>query len=87
MPGVPYSEGRESGNFRRIVGSFLSQAGLPFAQVLSAERIERIFTKHENLFAIGYIYSTATVVWAFLGQVLRDGKQAACKAAVAAIVS
>jgi len=55
--------------------------------VLSAERIERIFAKHGNLFAIGAIYSTAVTVWSFLGQVLRDGKEASCQSAVARVVT
>ena len=74
-------------SFLRIVAVFLSQPGLPFAEVLSAERIERIFTKHGNLFGIGAIYSTAVIVWSFLGQVLRDGKEASCQSAVARVVT
>lgn len=72
-------------NFQRIVAAFLSQPGLPFASVLSAERIERIFAKHGNRFG-GTVYSTAVMVWSFLGQVLRDGKEASCQAAVARVV-
>ena len=33
------------------------------------------------------IYSTAVMLWAFLGQVLRDGKEASCQSAVAHVVS
>ena len=68
-------------SFRQTSSSFLSQPGLPFANILSAERIERIFRRHGNLFAVGQIYSTAVMVWSFLGQVLRDGKEASCQAA------
>ena len=74
-------------NFHQVVASFLSQPGLPFANILSAERIERIFTKHGNLFGKGQIYSTVVMVWSFLGQVLRDGKEASCQAAVARVVA
>ncbi len=74
-------------SFQQVVACFLSQPGLPFASVLSAERIERIFTKHGNLFGVGQIYSTAVMVWSLLGQVLRDGKQASCQAAVARVVA
>ena len=73
--------------FGQVVAGFLSAEGLPFADVLSAERIARIFARHENLFGVGTIYSTTVVLWAFLGQVLRDGKEAACQSAVAHIVS
>ena len=73
-------------NFHQVIASFLSQSGLPFANILSAERIERIFTKHGNLFGSGSIYSTAIMVWAFVSQVLRDGKEASCQAAVARVV-
>ena len=74
-------------SFRQIAESFLSQPGLPFAEVLSAERIERIFAKHGGLFGSNSIYSTAVMVWSFLGQVLRDGKEAACQSAVARVVT
>lgn len=73
--------------FGQVVSGFLSAEGLPFAELLSAERIARIFARHENLFGVGSIYSTAVVLWAFLGQVLRDEKEAACQSAVAHIVS
>jgi len=60
---------------------------LPFAEILSAERIARIFAEYGGLFALGRTYSTAITLWAFLGQVLRDGKEASCQAAVACVVS
>jgi len=58
--------------FRQVVATFLSQPGLPFAQVLSEERIARIFSKHGNLFGMSAVYSTAVTQWAFLGQVAPD---------------
>ncbi len=33
------------------------------------------------------IYTSAIIVWSFLSQVLRDGKEASCQAAVARVVS
>lgn len=74
-------------SFRQVAAAFLSQAGLPFAQVLSAERIERIFAKHNNLFGMSTVYSTVVTLWAFLGQVLRDDKEASCQSAVAAVIT
>ncbi len=41
--------------FLKVVASFLCHEGLPFADGLSAERIERIFAKHNNLFGLGTI--------------------------------
>jgi len=76
-----------STSFRQVVATFLSQPGLPFAGVLSAERIERIFAKHGNLFGMSAVYSTVVTLWAFLGQVLRDGKEASCQSAVAAVIT
>jgi len=87
MRSVADSGGSGSGGFRRVVAAFLSQPGLPFASVLSAERIERTFARHGNLFGGTGIYSTVITLWAFLGQALRDGKQASCRAAVAEIVT
>jgi putative transposase len=49
---------------------------LSVAGILFAERIERIFTKHGNQFGVSRVYSTAMMVWSFLGQLLRDGKEA-----------
>jgi len=79
------SEG--SGNFQEIVDGFLLHAGLPFATVVTAEKINGIFRKHGGLFGGNGIYSTSIVLWAFLGQVLRDRKEAACQSAVAGIIS
>jgi hypothetical protein len=70
-----------------VTDAFLAQPGLPFAEVLSAERIERVFARHDNLFGWNSIYSTVVTVWAFLGQALQDGKGAACQSAVAQIVT
>lgn len=87
MRNVTDSRSSASGQFQQVMAAFLAQPGLPFAGVLSAERVERVFAKHQNLFAMHGIYSTVNVLWAFLGQVLRDGKEAACQAAVAAITA
>jgi putative transposase len=84
---LPDFRHRGSGDFRRIIDCFLLQPDLPFAGILSAERIERIFKKHGSLFGVTGIYSTAVVLWSFLSQVLRDGKEASCQAAVARIVA
>lgn len=73
-------------NFQAIVNAFLGQDGLPFARILSAERIERIFAKHDSVFGMHGVYTTAVMVWSFLSQVLRDGKEASCQAAVARVV-
>jgi len=77
---------RGSLNFTQIVAAFLADPGLPFVQLLSAERIERIFRKHGNLFGLNTVYSTAVMVWSFLGQVLRDGKEASCQSAVSRVL-
>jgi len=87
MASVSHPSNNGGSSFQQVVAGFLSQPGLPFAQVLSAERIERIFAQHGNLFGVGEIYSTAVLVWSFLGQVLRDGKEASCQAAVACVVA
>ena len=84
---IPNSAPRGSSTFQQVVHAFLSAPGSPFANILSAERIERIFAKHGCLFGLHGIYSTAIMVWSFLSQVLRDGKEASCQAAVARVVS
>lgn len=85
--GISDSPQRDSRSFRTVVDAFLSGEGLPFADILSAERIERIFAKHDCQFGLHGVYTTAIMVWSFLSQVLRDGKEASCQAAVARVVS
>lgn len=84
---IPSSPRRNSRSFQKVVAAFLAGEGVPFAKIISAERIERVFARHGNLFGIGGVYTTAVMVWSFLGQVLRDGKEASCQAAVARVVS
>jgi hypothetical protein len=74
-------------DFQVIVNSFLSDKGLPLASVLPASEIERIFRRYDGLFGNTYnaVYGTAIVLWAFLSQVLADGKMRSCSAAVARI--
>ncbi len=57
------------------------------SNILSAERIARVFAKHGCRFGMQGVYTTALMVWSFLSQVLRDGKEASCQAAVARVVS
>jgi putative transposase len=85
MRNVPNRSQQGCSDFQGVADAFLSQPGLPFADVMPAERIERVFAKHGNSLR-GRIYSTATVLWSFLGQVLRDGKEASCQSAVARVV-
>lgn len=74
-------------DFDMIANSFLQETGLPFASVLDAESIQEIFREEGALFGQDDIFSTEIVLWAFLAQTLRDGKGAACAAAVADIAT
>jgi putative transposase len=74
-------------SFQTVLAPFLQQAGLPFAQVLSGRDIEQAFGDQDGLFGQEDIFSTQIVLWAFLAQVLRDGKGAACASAVADIAT
>ena len=60
MRNVTDSRSSASGQFQQVMAAFLAQPGLPFAGVLSAERVERVFAKHQNLFAMHGIYSTTS---------------------------
>ena len=73
--------------FDIIAEPFIRGQGLPFADVLDAESIQRAFDQQDALFAEEDIFSTEIVLWAFLAQTLRDGKGAACAAAVADIAT
>ena len=73
--------------FAVIADSFLHDPGLPFASVLDAEAIRRVFREEESLFGQDDLFSTEIVLWAFLAQTLRDGKGIACTSAVADIAT
>jgi hypothetical protein len=73
--------------FRSVADPFLQQPGLPFAQALTAQDIERAFAEDGALFGQEDIYSTQLTLWAFLGQVLREGNGAACASAVSDIAT
>ena len=57
---------------------------LPFGQVLSAHRVREMFADSDVLFGYGEndFWNTGLTLWAFVGQVLHDGKQRSCNAAV-----
>ncbi|MBN1341445.1 MAG: hypothetical protein JXQ73_02135 [Phycisphaerae bacterium] len=65
--------------FDVVAKPFAQDQGLRFADVLDAESIERVFPQENALFAQDDLFSTPTVLWAFLAQTLRDGKGAACE--------
>ncbi len=59
-------------------------SSLPFAQILSADRVREMFADSDALFGYGGndFWNTGLTLWAFLGQVLQDGRQRSCNAAV-----
>ncbi len=74
-------------SFDAIANPFIQETGLPFASVLDAQAIQQIFSEEDAFFGQDDIFSTEIVLWAFLAQTLRDGKGAACAAAVADIAT
>ena len=62
-------------SFHAVADPFLQADGLPFADVLTAEFVEKTFRDHNALFGQDDIFSTQIVLWAFLGQALRDAKK------------
>ena len=74
-------------DFCAVAEPFLQGEGLPFTEVLSAESIQQVFREEDALFGQSDLFSTDIVLWAFLAQTLRDGKGAACAAAVADIAT
>ena len=69
--------------FDDAIKAFLLQGSLPFAKVLNEQRITSVFRK--NGCSMNGVYSPAIVLWAFMSQVMRDGKETACQSAVARI--
>lgn len=78
---------RNKSSFCAVAEPFVQGEGLPFSDVLNAECIQRVFREENALFGQDDIFSTEIVLWAFLAQTLRDGKGAACAAAVADIAT
>ena len=87
MRPVRYFANNDCAGFRTLLDAFLRPSGLPFAAVLSPETITRVFRKHDGLFGRRGVYNTVLTLWAFLGQVLRDGKLASCQQAVNDIIA
>lgn len=63
--------------------SFLDNS-LPFGNVLSADRVREMFVESDGLFGYGKkdLWNTGLTLWSFIGQVLQDGKQRSCNAAI-----
>ena len=61
-----------------------SDNSLPFGNVLSADRIREMFDESDILFGYGEkdLWNTGLTLWAFIGQLLQDGKQRSCSAAI-----
>ena len=78
---------RHNNRFDVVANAFRQKEGLAFAEVLNAERIKQAFQEENGLFGQDDLFSTDIVLWAFLAQTLRDGKGAACAAAVADIAT
>ena len=84
-----YQMGRLLPNrFRLVLSSFLQSAGLPFADVLSEEKIQQAFDEEGVAFAQeeGDVYTPAVTLWAFLSQMLFQKEERSCRAAVARVI-
>ena len=66
----------------------MQQDGLPFADVLTEEKIQQAFDDEGVCFAQGEddVYTPAVTLWAFLSQVLFKDEQRSCLAAVSRVV-
>jgi hypothetical protein len=71
-----------------ILASFLQRPGLPFADALPEEAIQKAFDEEEASFAEDEddVYTPAITLWAFLSQVLFKDEQRSCVAAVARVI-
>ena len=87
MTKVHTSDKSINNSFSLIAQPFLQKTGLPFSSVLDAQSIQQAFLEQGALFGQHDLFSTEIVLWAFLAQTLRDGKGAACAAAVADIAT
>jgi putative transposase len=85
MRSIPNPNRGRKFDFDDTIKAFLLQDGLPFSDLLSAETIAQTFSRF--CVPLTGIYTHAIVLWAFLSQVLRDGKEASCQSALARIIS
>lgn len=85
MASIPQPRFRRTFSFADSLKAFLAQDGLPFSSILDGDEIASAFRRHGVSRAS--VYTHAIVLWAFLSQVLRDGKEASCQSAVARIIS
>jgi len=81
-----YATGGAAATFQTVLNSFACAPGLPFQDVLTAERIETIAAEEQVDFGSspGDVYSVPVTLWAFLAQVV--SKEKACVAAVARVL-
>jgi hypothetical protein len=61
-----------------------SDSSLPFGNILSADQVRELFADNKALFGSGEndVWNTGLTLWSFIGQILQDGKQRSCNAAV-----
>jgi len=77
---LPKSTRQRTFKFQRVLSAF-SVERLP--ELLPEELLREVLGKHKCL--LGGVFHSAIVTWAFLCQVMRDGTDATCQAAVARI--
>ena len=77
-----------SRRFQLVLFSTLQASGLPFADILSEREIEETFREEGSCFARDgdAIFTPALTLWAFLSQVLHQGEQRSCLAAVSRVI-
>ncbi len=74
--------------FRLVLASFLQRPGLPFADALTEEAIQKAFDDEDAGFSDDQeaVYTPAITLWAFLSQVLFKDEQRSCVAGVARVI-
>ncbi|MCH8147296.1 MAG: IS4 family transposase [Planctomycetes bacterium] len=74
--------------FRLVLASFLQRPGLPFADALTEEAIQKAFDDEDGGFGDDQetVYTPAITLWAFLSQVLFKDEQRSCVAAVTRVI-
>jgi putative transposase len=77
-----YASPRGCLQLEQALGPFLASDGLPFADVLPAETVERAFAEEGVSFGASKnsVFTPALTLWAFLSQVVHEAKS--CHAAV-----
>jgi hypothetical protein len=84
LPSISEAVGGDNQDFSMWDSMSYSDPSLPFGEILSADQVMELFADGDALFGSGEddVWNTGLTLGSFIGQILGDGKQRSCNAAV-----